>query len=112
MPNFIYPRTITITRAAFSKTTADGLHQTATPVISGLDASIQEKRARPVNPIVFPGPTQAADSVPEWLILFAGDRDLVRKGDKITDDLNNTYIVESPYWNSFGWNVTARSYHP
>lgn len=91
---------------------SDGLHQTEVPVISGIAASIQMKRARPVGPPAMPGPTQSADAVPEWLILFKGSRDLVKKEDKIVDDTGNAYAVEAPYWNSLGWNITARNYHP
>ncbi len=112
MPSFLYPRTITITRAQFAKTTADGLHEDEIVVAAGIDASIQMKRARPVGPPVRIGPTQSADAQPEWLILFEGPKDLVRKSDKITDDLGETYQVEAPYWNSLGWNLTARNYNP
>lgn len=114
MPNFIYPRTITATRAATVKTAQDGLHQAEVPVIAapGLDAAIQLKRARPVGPVAQGGPTQSADEIPEWLILFKGPRDLIQKGDKIIDDLGIAYQVEAPYWNSLGWNLTARLYHP
>ena len=112
MPSFIYPRTITITRVDIVKTTADGLHEQEVFVAVDLPASIQMKRARPVGPPVRMGPTQSADAQPEWLILFEGDKDLVQKSDKITDDLGEVYQVEAPYWNSLGWNVTARNYHP
>lgn len=95
-----------------AQTLGDGLHETEVVVVAGLAASIQMKRARPVGPPVRMGPTQSADAQPEWLILFEGDKDLVRKSDKITDDLGEVYQVEAPYWNSLGWNVTARNYHP
>ena len=112
MLSFIYPRTITITRAEIVQTAGDGLHETEVVVASNIAASIQMKRARPVGPPVRIGPTQSADAQPEWLILFAGPRDLIRKSDKITDDQGEAYQVEAPYWNSFGWNVTARNYNP
>jgi hypothetical protein len=112
MPSFLYPRTITITRVEIVKTIADGLHEQEVVVAAGLDASIQMKRARPVGPPIKMGPTQSADAQPEWIILFAGPSTLVRKSDKITDELGATYQVEAPYWNSMGWNVTARNYNP
>lgn len=112
MPNFVYPRVISIFRTSIVKTIADGLHEEEVTIAEGIDASIQLKRARPVSPAIHPGPTQSADSVPEWIILFRGDRDLVEKSDKIVDDLGVAYMVEAPYWNSLGWNLEARLYHP
>ena len=90
----------------------DGLHEKEIIVVKDVAASIQLKRSRPVGPPVMSGPTQSADSIPEWLILFKGDKALVLKGDKITDDSGISYEVEAPYWNSLGWNLMARLYHP
>lgn len=112
MGNFLYPRTITITRNLMVQTPADGLHETEVEIAKDIAASIQLKRQRPTDPHSFPAATQSADTVPEWLILFKGDRDLVMKADKITDDLGVSYQVEAPYWNSLGWNIVARVYHP
>lgn len=110
--NFMYPRTINITRNAMVQSDGEGLHQSEVKVMSDVAASIQLKRARPIGPAAFPGPTQAADAIPEWLILFKGVLGVVEKGDKITDDTGIEYFIEAPYWNSLGYNVTARLYHP
>lgn len=95
-----------------AKDNTDGMHETEVPVLTGVDASIQLKRARPVGPAAQPGVTQSADAIPEWLILFKGAVGLIRKGDKIVDDTGIAYQIEGAYWNSLGWNVMARLYHP
>lgn len=115
MPNFMYPRTISIKRASFGQNSTDGLNQGETvvvPAVPGLPASIQLKRNRSSTTILSPGHTNADDSMPTWKIFFKAANGLVKKGDKITDDLGISYIVEGPYWNSLGYGLEARVYTP
>jgi len=115
MGNFIYPRTITVKRAAFAQTPTDGLNQNKTTIVSDIPASIQLKRNRSSTTILSPGHTNADDSMPTWKIFTQPGRlanGTIHKGDEIVDDLNISYIVEGPYWNSLGYSLEARVYTP
>jgi hypothetical protein len=115
MSNFIYPRTIKIMRSSYIKTPADGLRQQEITVAQGIPASIQLKRNRSQTAISFQGPTNADDAMPTWKIFTQPGRlanGTILKGDKITDELGENYIVEGPYWNSLGYSLEARYYTP
>lgn len=110
--SFLYPRTITITRAAYKTDSDEGLHQGEAKVLGPVPANIQLKRDRAAQPISYPAPTNSTVATPTWVIFFQGPNGAVEKGDKILDDLGRSYEVDAPYWNSLGYAVEARGFTP
>lgn len=115
MGSFMYPRTISIKRAKITNTPADGLTQDEEVVAKSVACSIQLKRPRAGAAQAFIGPTSSNDAMPMWMcyiplkLLALGK---VHKGDQITDDQGDQYVVEAPYWNSLGYGLEMKPYHP
>lgn len=115
MPDLVYPRKISITRAQMTNTPADGFHQSEIPVLTDVPASIQLAADRSAGARVSPGPTDSNDAVPVWNIFIpagAAELGVVRLGDKVVDDTGMAYRVEAPYWNILGYRLSARLYNP
>lgn len=113
--SFIYPRLCSISRASITKSTADGLHQDHLVIGQDIECSIQLKRPRSGNAMAYPAPTAADDAVPTWMLyipLGALEKGLIEKGDQVLDDEAVAYVVEAPYWNSLGYNIEMKVYHP
>lgn len=114
MANFLYPRTISISRTVYSSTAGGGLEPSANTIATGIAASIQLKRLKPLmtGAMGLPAASAANPGMSEWMIMFNLALGSVNKGDKITDDLGQTYEVEAPYWNSLGYQCECRIYKP
>lgn len=116
MPNVIYPRTVTITRAQATYTDADGLTNADVTVAQNVDCSIQIKRETAHPSLMFPVASDTDASVPFWVGFIPAYTGLtaaaVKKGDKVTDDLGNDYQVESAYPNFLGLQLSLRAYKP
>jgi hypothetical protein len=98
--SFLYPRTIAIHRPGEDTTLGaqpySGLRaDNETLIASGIPAHIQIDRQNPMSPTKLPAD---AISLPVYKIIFKAARGLVKRGDVITDDLENRYQVISPDW--------------
>ena len=113
MGNLVFPRTITIARAAYSNT-GDGLEPVDTVLATNVPATIQLKSVRPLVNNASPLPAGSASNpgMGTWMIVFKGALGLVKKGDKITDDLSVTYEVDAPWWEAYGYECECRVYKP
>ena len=113
MGNLIYPRTITITRSAYTNT-GGGLEPTDSIIATGIAASIQLKSVRPLvnNASTMPAGSASNPGMATWIIIFQGTMGLVKKDDKITDDLGVAYEVDGPWWDSLGYQCECRVYKP
>lgn len=106
--SFVYPRTISISRptqpAGIGAVGYGGeLQSIETIIISGVPASIQQKKEGRTNAVDLPGDSRAS----MWQILFFGALGIVQDRDVITDDLGIRYQVQGAYWNSLGYNCTC-----
>lgn len=116
MGNFLYPRTISVTRPAADTGTGfvgySGHTQAGeTPVATGLICSIQERREGSGNPVGLPGDGRQ----PQWYVFIPrgiAANGLIQSLDIITDDLGNRYQVVAPYWDSLGYRITAMTLEP
>jgi len=104
--NFIYPRTITITRpkvqSGVGAVAYGGVIQAQElPIAQGISASIQLSKQGKSGAVGLP----ADGKTTWWKILFQGPLGLVQDRDIITDDLGVRYQVVAPYWNSLGYNL-------
>ena len=110
--SFLYPRTITISRASDQYSAAAGLHVAQTTIASGVPAAIQPKRIRVPAPIAYPSPTNTDGAMSEWRILIPNPAPSVLKADMVTDDLGNQYEIVTAYPNGLGMQCDARIYAP
>lgn len=113
MPSFIYPRTVSITRpgsqggAGLQTGYLADQKASETPVVSGLDASIQLRREGTANPTGLPGDGKS----PLWDVLIplgqlaAG---VVQDRDLVYDDLGRKFQVVADYWDSLGANFRVQ----
>jgi len=113
MGNLIYPRTINVSRTTYVNT-GNGLEPSDTSVLVGVPASIQMKRVKPLlnSAAVIPVATSTNPSMSDWIVFFKVAIGSVQKGDKITDDLGQTYEVETPYYTGMGYQCECRIYKP
>lgn len=98
--SFLYPRVVSIARPNQDDTHGaqpySGLRADNESVIaSGIPAHIQIDRQNPMSPTKLPAD---AISLPVYKIIIKVARGLVKRGDVITDDLDNRYQVISPDW--------------
>jgi len=102
--SFLYPRTIDVKRHS----TAGGVGFVGysglsdgdlTPVLSGVEASIQLKRSGGTPEAKLP----ADGDKSQWRILFNASLGTVTENDLIIDDLGKRYQVKAAYWNSLGY---------
>jgi hypothetical protein len=107
-----FPRLITITRAGTEFTDADGLHATETPVAADVPADIQFKTSSSLRPTDFPAPTNSDAPVNVWKIFCQLPLGTIKKADKVTDDLGETYQVDAPAHNGIMYELICRDYKP
>jgi hypothetical protein len=100
MPNFLYPRTIQISRP--NQNTSVGvqpyggvLATNESVIATGIPAHIQSDRQGTKPQTGLPGDA-AGEST--WKIIFKAALGLVQTDDVITDDLGNRYQVISADW--------------
>lgn len=110
---FIYPRTISITRAPAQPDAVGDQGEAPssargeeTSVASGLRASIQLRGRQGKNTTGLPADTDEG----EWEILIPKKLctlGTIFEGDIVTDDLGERYQVSNNYWNSLGYALRA-----
>lgn len=116
---FIYPRIVSVWRPTIgADMQQEALNYDPVSGLSNLMASIQLTgiTGRPNTDL----PADASnETYYDILIRFAQgmqsgviDRGLILLRDKIIDDLNLSYEVVSPYWDSFGYNLRAKLLAP
>ncbi len=107
--NFIYPRTISISRP--NPTTGVGslpyqglIPSDETLLFSGLPASIQHGGGT-ANKAGIPADTMSS---PTWQIFIPTiPMGSIQDRDIVTDDLGERYQIQASYWNSLGYNCTC-----
>jgi hypothetical protein len=100
MANFLYPRTISISRpnpnTGIGAQPYGALQETnETTIATGIAAKIQIDRQGTKPVTALPGDA-AGQSI--WNIMFEAANGLVQDRDIITDDLSHRYQVISAYW--------------
>jgi len=120
--SFVYPRTISIFRLPGFASGSAGYGaqpyqepQTAagvpiwqsTPVLTGIQCSIQEYRSgqRPVENL--PGSTLVTPTNKIYIPLRQAAKGSIKVRDYVLDDLGIKYEVINPYWNSLGFRLYA-----
>ena len=112
MANFIYPRTVNITRpvnaTSLGATAYSGLTEANETVIAtGIAAAIQMHNPGAAPPAGLPGDTGRRTY---WRIFLSPNTlnlGQVLSHDVVTDDLGERYQVTSDYWNSLGYTLLA-----
>lgn len=108
--SFIYPRIIAVTRPEVSNAVgalpySAALEANETPVASNLPASIQHKKDGRKPDADLPNDVSKLPYYNIFIPLNAAALGLIQRRDIITDDLGIRYQVQSPYWNSLGYNL-------
>lgn len=109
MPNFIYPRTIAISRPGAAPVAGDGGYSglpqgSETTVATGIPASIQFSRSGS-QPLAKVPSDVAGRATPVDVLIprNALTNGTVELRDIVTDDLGQRYQVIAPYWDSMGY---------
>lgn len=116
--SFLYPFTISVSRAQQSFSSANGAAQTLESIATGLMASIQVARnSRAGAPLGFEGSTNSNAPMPSYLIFVPGvANSLIQAGDMITDTTPNgsgtVYKVDWPEWSLLGNRLFCSIYEP
>lgn len=108
--SFLYPRTITVRRAAREKdygavgySGADPADETV--VVRNVPASIQNRPSRGTPDGGLPTDAYTRSG---WNIFCRlRDRTLITERDIIVDDIGKRYLVIAGYWDSLGYNCSA-----
>jgi len=111
--SFLYPRTVTLARQAGAQAAGAVEYQGSSPtietvILAGIPASIQAASTGRVTgtsltPSAAPGPIHWRIFIP----LNALAKGMVLDRDILIDDEGSRYIVESNYWNSLGYRLSA-----
>jgi hypothetical protein len=110
MASLTYPRTIRVSRVGYANN-GGGLEPVDTQILVGVPASIQMKR-KGSSASAIPVSSASNSVVSAWIVFFTAPIGTVQKGDKVTDDLEQTYEVETPYHTGFGYQCECRIYKP
>lgn len=115
--SFLYPRTISIQRAAQTFSATEGATQTLTTVISNVPCMIDLKRPKGNSmPVGFPGKSNTDAPMPYWYMTCAGysiaAADTVQQADIVTDDAGLKYKVEGVWWSPIGTVLACEPYRP
>lgn len=105
-------RKITITRASMASSDEDGLHATEVTVAANVPADIQFKTSSSMAGKDFPAPTNSDAPINIWKIYCDLPLGTVKKADKVTDDLGDTYQVDAPWHNGIQYELICRDYTP
>lgn len=108
--SFHYPRTIAITRPSVQSGVGvvgyGGVQQSnETPVASGIQAAIQEKKEGGKPDARLPADASRRTYWKVLIPLAALANGTINDRDIVTDDLGARYQVISNYWNSLGYNL-------
>lgn len=108
--SLLYPRTLTITRphkqaGVGAQPYGGATLATETPVVSGVPASIQQKKEGAAPSAGLPGDAVKRTSWRIFIPVAALADGVIQTHDIVTDDLGVRYQVGAPYWNILGYNL-------
>lgn len=109
--SFLYPRVIAVHRPAGQPgggrlPYGGQVEADESVIVTGIPASVQEKKEGGVNPTSLPSDTK----VPGHHIFIPRGKlpnGTVKTGDIIIDDLGIRYQVAAPYWDSLGYRISV-----
>lgn len=112
MMEFIYSRTITISRPNQNSSVGTLPYQGVLPsdetvLFTNIPASIQKKAGLKAPNAKLPSDVAQNYSWNIFVFVNYLPKDSIRNNDIVTDDGGNRYQVYANYWNSLGYNMTA-----
>jgi hypothetical protein len=112
MTDQIFNRVISVTRPVRTFSADTGLTVTEEPIADQQPASIQWYSTSSSRAKDYPAPSDSDAPVNSWKIFVNLPLGTIKKGDKITDDLGDTYQVDAPYHTGIFYQLMCRDYTP